>query len=90
MFPKAEIVQVDTDPRGLCYGMKSGDLHLRADARLASAELLKALRALGATKANVRSNELARRIGEEPADSTEFSAEPGLLDPRHAIDEIDA
>ena len=89
MFPKAEIVQIDTDPRGLAHGAKSGDLHLRADAKLAAAETLKTLRGKGGTQASIRSSELAHRIREEPADGAPFPAEPGLLDPRQAIEELD-
>jgi acetolactate synthase-1/2/3 large subunit len=89
MYPKAAVVQVDIHPLGLAHGMKSGDLHLRADAKLAAAETLKGLRAKGKTKASIRSPELARRIKEEPADAADFPAEPGVLDPRRVIEELD-
>ena len=89
MYPKAEVVQIDVHPLGLAHGMKSGDMHLRADAKLAAAETLKALRAKGKTKAAVRSPELAKRIKDEPADSAHFPAEPGVLDPRRVIEELD-
>jgi thiamine pyrophosphate-dependent acetolactate synthase large subunit-like protein len=90
LYPKAEIVQVDTHPHGLAHGMKSGDLHLRADAKLAAAEVLKALRTKGKGRADIRSAELARRIKEEPADGATFPAEPGVLDPRRVIEALDA
>ena len=89
MFPKAEVVQIDTEPLGLHNGMKSADLHLRADAKLAAAETLRQLRERGAVKANIRSSEVARRIRDEPADGAQFPIEPGLLDPRRAIEELD-
>jgi acetolactate synthase I/II/III large subunit len=89
MFPKAEIVQVDTAPLGLAHGMKSGDLHLAADAKLAAAALAHKLRERGATAAHVRSPELARRIANEPADAAEFAIDPGTLDPRKVIAELD-
>jgi thiamine pyrophosphate-dependent acetolactate synthase large subunit-like protein len=89
MFPKAEVVQIDTEPLGLHNGMKSADLHLRADAKLAAAEALRQLRERGALKANIRSSEVARRIRDEPADGAQFPIEPGLLDPRRAIEELD-
>jgi acetolactate synthase I/II/III large subunit len=89
MFPKAEVVQIDTEPVGLRNGMKAADLYLRADAKLAAAAVLEALRARGKTNASIRSAELARRIRDEPADAAQFSIEPGLLDPRRAIDELD-
>ncbi|MFL5060646.1 MAG: thiamine pyrophosphate-binding protein, partial [Xanthobacteraceae bacterium] len=87
MFPKAEVAQIDVEPLGLRNGLKAADLYLRADAKLAVVEVLKKLRAGGA--ARIRSDELARRIREEPADGAEFSIEPGLLDPRRAIEALD-
>jgi len=89
MFPNAEVVQVDTAPLGLAFGMKSGDLHLAADVKLTAIAIAEKLRARGKTAANVRSAELARRINEEPADAAEFAVEPGTLDPRKAIEELD-
>lgn len=89
MFPKAEVVQIDTDPLGLRHGLKAADLYLCADAKLATVETIKALRAIGGGKASVRSPELARRIGEEPADSASFPIAPGTLDPRKVIEELD-
>src|SRR5947208_3083803 len=56
---------------------------MRADAAL------EVLRARGKTSASIRSAELARRISDEPADAAQFPLEPGLLDPRRAIDELD-
>jgi thiamine pyrophosphate-dependent acetolactate synthase large subunit-like protein len=89
MFPKAEVVQVDTEPLGLAHGMKSGDLHLAADAKLTAAAIVERLRARGRTAANIRSPELARRIKDEPADSLAFAVDPGTLDPRRVIEELD-
>ena len=89
MFPKAEVAQIDTEPLGLRNGLKAADLYLRADAKLAAAEALARLRARGAGKASIRSPEIARRIRDEPADGAHFAIEPGLLDPRRAIAELD-
>ena len=89
MFPNAEVVQIDTEPAGFAHGMKSGDLHLAADAKLAAAAILAKLPASGRTAAAVRSPELARRIRDEPADAAEFAVAPGTLDPRRAIEELD-
>jgi acetolactate synthase-1/2/3 large subunit len=89
MFPKAEVVQIDVAPLGLAHGVKSGDLHLAADAKLAAAAILEKLPAGRRTAANIRSPELARRIKEEPADAAEFAVEPGTLDPRRVIEELD-
>jgi thiamine pyrophosphate-dependent acetolactate synthase large subunit-like protein len=89
MYPKAEVVQVDIAPIGLGGGMKIADLHIRADAKLAAVAATRKLRERGKTKASIRTPELARRIKEEPADINTYSVEPGLLDPRAVIDEID-
>jgi thiamine pyrophosphate-dependent acetolactate synthase large subunit-like protein len=89
MFPKAEVVQIDTEPLGLRNGMQAADLYLRADAKLAAAAALAKLRARGGVKASIRSAELARRIRDEPADGAQFPIAPGLLDPRRAIEELD-
>src|SRR5712691_4733424 len=89
MFPKAEVAQIEIEPLGLHNGLKSADLYLRADAKLAAVAILEKLRARGKTNAGIRSAELARRIRDEPADAAQFAIEPGLLDPRRAIDELD-
>jgi thiamine pyrophosphate-dependent acetolactate synthase large subunit-like protein len=89
MYPKAEIVQVDTEPLGFAYGAKSGDLHLAADAKLAAAAIVEKLRARGKTATNIRSSELARRIRDEPPDAAEFEINPGTVDPRKVIAELD-
>ena len=87
MFPQAEVAQIDVEPLGLRNGLRAANLYLRADAKLAVVEVLKKLRAGGA--ARIRSDALARRIREEPADAAEFAVEPGLLDPRRAIEALD-
>jgi acetolactate synthase I/II/III large subunit len=89
MFPKAEIVQIDTEPAGLAFGTKSGDLHLHADAKLAAGAIVQKLPADRKAATNVRSAELACRIKEEPADAAEFKTDPGTLDPRRVIEELD-
>jgi thiamine pyrophosphate-dependent acetolactate synthase large subunit-like protein len=89
MYPKAEVVQIDIEPLGLRHGLKAADVYLRADAKLAAAAALAALRANPARKASIRTAALARRIKEEPADSAVFTIAPGVLDPRAVIDELD-
>jgi acetolactate synthase-1/2/3 large subunit len=89
MYPKASVVQIDIAPAGLNAGMKAGDLHLRADAKLAAVAVRELLRAKGGGKATIRSDALAKRIKDEPADGASFPAEPDLLDPRVAIAKLD-
>jgi thiamine pyrophosphate-dependent acetolactate synthase large subunit-like protein len=89
MYPKAEVAQIDMEPIGLRHGMKAADIYVRADAKLALTELLKALRKRGSAKARIRSPELERRIRDEPADDATFPTASGLLDPRAVIAELD-
>ena len=89
MYPNAEVVQIDVAPAGLNGGMQVADLHIRADAKLAAAAVVKKLRALGKTKAAIRTPALAQRIKDDPADSNSYAVEPGLLDPRAVIAELD-
>jgi thiamine pyrophosphate-dependent acetolactate synthase large subunit-like protein len=93
MFPQAFVAQIDDAPRGLRDGMSAADLYIRADAR-ASVEILTAEldRMLGPgkpTAAAIRTNELAHRIANDPADTVAFDIAPGLLDPRAAISALD-
>lgn len=87
MFPKAEVVQIDLEPRGYREGLEGISTFLRSDAKLAAAALLEKL---GNTKtsANVRSPELARRLKETPSDSTVYP-DNGMLDPRIVIDTLE-
>jgi acetolactate synthase I/II/III large subunit len=89
MYPNAEFVQIDVAPAGINSGMQVADVHIRADAKLAAEAALKKLKALGKPKAAIRTPELARRIKDEPADTNTYSVEPGLLDPRAVIAELD-
>lgn len=93
MFPQAFVAQIDDAPRGLRDGMSAANLYIRADAR-ASVEVLTAEldRTLGSgrpTAAAIRTNELAHRIANDPADTVAFDIAPGLLDPRAAISALD-
>jgi len=85
---------VDEAPRGLRDGQKAADIYVKADALVAAEAILAGIdKKLGPgkpTAAAIRSNELARRIATEPADSTPFDIEPGLLDPREAIRALDS
>lgn len=81
LFPNAEIVQIDTNPRALSQGMAAADLHLRGDARLSAEALIAALPAAPGW----RSDRLARAIAETPADTASFPPEEGVLDPRAVV-----
>lgn len=87
MFPKAEIVHIDLEPKSYREGLEGISLAARSDAKLAAEALL---RKLGNTKteANVRSPELSKRLKETPADSTVYP-DNGMLDPREVVDTLE-
>lgn len=88
LYPDAFVVQMDEHPVGLRHGMRAADVYVRSDARLGAEAVTQALK--GRKKsATFRTDELARRIKETPADSAHFDVEPGLLDPRDVVAEID-
>ncbi len=93
-FAKSCRIQVDDAPRGLRDGQKAADIYLKSDALVGVEAILAGIdKKLGASKptaAAIRSKSLANRIATEPADSMPFEIEPGLLDPRKAIDALDA
>jgi acetolactate synthase I/II/III large subunit len=86
LWPNAQVIQIDAEPRGIRHARKAADLYLRADAKAGTRAVIEALRGRGEPRATGwRSPELARRIAEEPCDGAVFGIEPGVLDPREAI-----
>ncbi|HEX2724845.1 MAG TPA: thiamine pyrophosphate-binding protein [Beijerinckiaceae bacterium] len=86
LYPGARVIQIDPEPRGIRHARKAADLYLRADAKAGLEAVIDALRARARSRpAQWRTPELARRIAEEPSDSTRFEPQPGMLDPRAAI-----
>jgi len=86
LFPKARIVQVDTEPRAVSQGRVAADHHLRADARLAA----EALAEMVPASDGWRSDRMAQAIAEAPSDTMEFAPDPGLHDPRDVVSALDA
>ena len=82
LWPNAEVLHVDVNPRSVSQGQTVARHHLRADARLGVEALIAAL---PDRSGGWRNNTLADRIRTEPADSAQFDVEPGLLDPRDAV-----
>lgn len=85
----AEIVQIDPKPIGLRDGDQAADTYVLADAKLAAEALIEGLDRHGTPKSTVRSDALARRIKEEPADGTPTEVTPGTLDPRKVFAELE-
>lgn len=89
LFRETKIIQVDPNPLGLRHGRKAADIYVRADAKAGLSAILDRLPA-DRPDAAWRSEALARRIADEPADPTEFPPQPGFIDPRDAVAAIDA
>ncbi|MYZ46861.1 thiamine pyrophosphate-binding protein [Propylenella binzhouense] len=89
MFPKASVLSIDLDPAIGAIRNNLDDVILIGDAKLAVDAVTAALPD-GAEPADIRSASLARRIADEPAYGAAYPVEPGELDPREVIHEIDA
>ena len=78
----AKVVQVDPDASGQNNGLKNADILMRADAGMTAEALLAAVKRRGEPRADIRSEDLSRRLRETPDDSTEFAVHQGEVDPR--------
>ncbi|OAN73975.1 decarboxylase [Jannaschia sp. EhC01] len=87
LWPKAQLLQIDTDPITISQGRVAASAHLRADAKLGMEALVAALTKRPAVW---RSDALATRIATAPADSASFPPDPGLHDPRDAVAAFEA
>ncbi|MEO1200209.1 MAG: thiamine pyrophosphate-binding protein [Pseudomonadota bacterium] len=86
LFRRAEIVQVDIAPRALREGLVAADHMLRADARLAAQALYDAVCSVPKRgPAAIRTDALADRLRDLPADTQPFDPPSGLADPRRVF-----
>jgi thiamine pyrophosphate-dependent acetolactate synthase large subunit-like protein len=92
LYPNAKVVQIDTNPRGLWQGVKTADLHIKADARATAEAITRRLKERGIRRPGWRSNTVAARIAAtaEMPDPKEYTVSPGTLDPRKVVRELDA
>jgi thiamine pyrophosphate-dependent acetolactate synthase large subunit-like protein len=90
LFAQAKVIAIDTEPRGIWEGVRVADLHIRADARASAEALLRAVTAAGGAHGQFRTNELAHRLAGDAPDPRPMQGQPGLLDPRAAMSELDA
>ena len=86
LWPKAKTLHIDIDPVAMSQGQVVARHHLRADARL-GVEALTA--ALPARTTSWRTEAMAARIRDSKPDSHVFEIEPGLLDPRDAVEALE-
>ena len=85
LYPGAQTVQIDIGPRGLWQGLRTADLHIRADAKAAAEAVTAAIKRHGAGGKRFRSDELAALIAADVPDRKEFTIAPGTVDPRKAM-----
>ncbi|HLM11937.1 MAG TPA: thiamine pyrophosphate-binding protein [Reyranella sp.] len=89
LYPGARTVQIDTNPRGLWQGLRTADLHVRADAKAAAEAITARLKARGVSRTGFRNGDMAQQIAKDSPDSKEFQVQPNTVDPRKAIVELD-
>lgn len=86
---EARTIQIDAAPRGINQGRVVADLYVEGDAR-ASVDEITELLAQSSPRGDWRSKDLAERIRTQVPDSEDFELEPGTLDPREVIRELDS
>ncbi|MFQ6550934.1 thiamine pyrophosphate-binding protein [Aestuariibius insulae] len=87
LWPKADVLQIDTDPVAVSQGRIAAQSHLRADARLGVEALLDVL---PPRQIQRRNPDLANAIATRVSDSAPADSRPGTHDPRDAIAALDA
>ncbi len=90
LYPNAKVVQIDVNPRGLWQGLRTADLHIKADARATAEAITRRLVERGIRRPGWRSNAVAAQIASDVPDAKEFQVTPGTLDPRPVVRELDA
>ena len=89
LYPTAQVAQIDTNPRGLWQGLRTADLHLRADAKAAADAIVARMDARGVAKTGSRTADMAAAIAADSPDGKEFPVQPNTVDPRKIILELD-
>ncbi|MCB1741716.1 MAG: thiamine pyrophosphate-binding protein [Gammaproteobacteria bacterium] len=89
LFPAAQIVQIDTNPRGLWQGLRTADLHIRADARAAAESVVERLDQRNVRRNGFRDADMQARIAADVPDAKAYEVQPNTVDPRKAIVELD-
>jgi len=89
LYPGARTVQIDVNPRGLWQGLRTADLHVRADAKAAAEAILNRMKQRGIKKTGFRTNAMAKLIAGHTPDAKEFPVQPNTVDPRKTVLELD-
>ncbi len=89
LYPGAQVVHIDLNPRGLWQGLRTADVHVRADARAAAEAITARMDQRGVRRDGFRSAEMARQIAADVPDAKQYPVQPNTLDPRKAMLELD-
>jgi len=89
LYPMAQVAQIDVNPRGLWQGLRTADLHIRADGKAAAEAVLKRLAERGVKQDGFRVGDMAARIAADSPDDKEFPVQPNTVDPRKMVLELD-
>jgi acetolactate synthase I/II/III large subunit len=89
MFPNAKVIQIDAQPRGLWQGLRVADLHIRADAQAGVTALSAELEKRHVRGEGFRSAATKEAIAADRPDARQQPIEPGTIDPRNALLELD-
>jgi len=89
LYPGAQVAQIDINPRGLWQGLRTADLHIRADAKAAAEAIVKRMDERGVSRTGFRSGDMAAQIAGDSPDSKEYPVQPNMVDPRKMILELD-
>lgn len=87
LYPGAQVIQIDVRPKGLWQGLKVADLHVAADAAIGASKLSDAI---ATPAAGYRSAEVRDALANVVIDAKEFQLEPKTVDPRLAMETLDA
>lgn len=90
MFPRARIVQIDTDPVGRVGGLKVADHYIRGDCGAAASALLDAFGVLGDKPLRNRTPELGQTLAGARTRLDPYDIEPGTVDPRLAFNALES
>jgi thiamine pyrophosphate-dependent acetolactate synthase large subunit-like protein len=90
LFPEARYVQIDTSPHIVMGNGAAADCYIQADAVTAVTELSRALENRSVAIEGFHTAEVRGRLTAPLLDPAELVSEPGRLDPREAIQVLDA
>lgn len=90
LFPSAQVVKVDLEPRPLHEGVPGGDLLIRADARATVAAIVAELDAREHRPTGWRTEETRFALASATTSEPEVEIAPGTVDPRDALRAVDA